>query len=64
MSVSGEKTHAPSPKRLRDAAAKGDVLRSRDLATAATVLAGAGWLVFAGPSMLDALDRTARLGLV
>ena len=64
MSESGEKTHAPSPKRLRDAAAKGDVLRSRDLATAATVLAGAGWLVFAGPSMLDALDRTARLGLV
>ena len=64
MSEAGEKTHAPSPKRLRDAAAKGDVLRSRDLATAATVLAGAGWLVLAGPWMLDALGRTARLGLV
>ena len=63
MSESGEKTHAPSPKRLRDAAAKGDVLRSRDLATAATVLAGAGWLVFAGPWMLAALGEAARHGL-
>ena len=63
MSEAGEKTHAPSPKRLRDAAAKGDVLRSRDLATAATVLAGAGWLVLAGPWMLDALGETARQGL-
>ena len=63
MSEVGEKTHAPSAKRLRDAAAKGDVLRSRDLATAATVLAGGGWLVLAGPWMLDALSKTARQGL-
>ena len=63
MSESGEKTHAPTPKRLREAAAKGDVLRSRDLATAATVLAGAGWLVLAGPWMLDALGQAARSGL-
>ena len=61
--TAGEKTHAPSPKRLRDAAAKGDVLRSRDLATAATVLAGAGWLVLAGPWMLTALGDAARHGL-
>ena len=63
MSETGEKTYAPSPKRLRDAAAKGDVLRSRDLATAATVLAGAGWLVLAGPWMLAALGEAARHGL-
>ena len=61
--TAGEKTHAPSPKRLRDAAAKGDVLRSRDLATAATVLAGAGWLVLAGPWLLATLGDTARHGL-
>ena len=61
--TAGEKTHAPSPKRLRDAAAKGDVLRSRDLATAATVLAGAAWLVLAGPWMLAALGDAARHGL-
>ena len=59
----GEKTHAPSPKRLRDSAAKGDVLRSRDLATAVTVLAGAGWLVLAGPWMLAVLGDAARHGL-
>ena len=63
MSETCEKTNAPSPKRLRDAAAKGDVLRSRDLATAATVLAGAGWLVLAGPWMLAALGEAARHGL-
>ena len=63
MSESGEKPHAPTPKRLREAAAKGDILRSRDLATAATVLAGAGWLVLAGPWMLDALGQAARSGL-
>ena len=63
MSEAGEKTHAPSPKRLRDAAAKGDVLRSRDLATAATILAGAAWLVLAGPWMLAALGDAARHGL-
>ena len=63
MSESGEKTHAPTPKRLRDAAAKGDVLRSPDLATAATVLAGAAWLVLAGPWMLEVLAQTARSGL-
>ena len=61
--AAGEKTHAPSPKRLRDAAAKGDVLRSRDLATAATILTGAGWLVLAGPWMLAALGDAARHGL-
>lgn len=63
MSETGEKTHAPTPKRLRDGAAKGDVLRSSDLATAVTVLAGAGWLVLAGPWMLEALGKAARLGL-
>ena len=61
--TAGEKTHAPSPKRLRDAAAKGDVLRSRDLATAATVLAGVGWLVLAGPWLLATLGEAARHGL-
>ena len=38
---SGEKSFAPSEKRLRDAAQKGDVLRSRELATAAVMCVGA-----------------------
>ena len=39
--TAGEKTFAPTEKRLRDAANKGDVLRSKDLGTAAVMLVGA-----------------------
>ncbi len=61
--MSGEKTFAPTAKRRRDAALKGDVLRSRELATAVAVLAGAVWLRFAGPWLLEALAGAARGGL-
>ena len=49
-----QKTEAPTPKRRRDAAEKGDVLQSRELGTALVVLVGAAWLAFAGPMMVDA----------
>ena len=61
--MSGEKTFAPTEKRKHDAALKGDVLRSRELATAAAVLAGAAWLKFAGPWLIEALADGARAGL-
>lgn len=61
--MSGEKSFAPTEKRKRDAAQKGDVLRSREVATAIAVLAGAVWLKLAGPWMLDALADAARIGL-
>jgi flagellar biosynthesis protein FlhB len=51
----GEKTQAPTQKRKKDAADKGDILRSRELATALVVLAGCVWLAMAGPSLLAAL---------
>lgn len=54
---SGEKTFAPTPKKRSDAAKQGDVLRSKELATAATVLAGLAWLAFAGPMLFDELSR-------
>lgn len=60
----GEKTFAPSEKRKRDAAKRGDVLRSRELTTAIGVLVGAAWLKFAGPWVLGLLGSTARTGLV
>lgn len=60
----GEKTLAPTEKRKRDAALKGDVLRSRDLATAAAMLAGAAWLKFAGPWLFDLLSGSLAEGLV
>ncbi|VWX53072.1 flagellar biosynthesis protein FlhB [Novosphingobium sp. 9U] len=57
---SGEKTFAPSAKRLRDAAKKGDVLRSRELATAGATLVAAAWLLIAGPWVLGLLAETLR----
>lgn len=60
----GEKSFAPSSKRLRDAALKGDVLRSRELTTAVAILVGAAWLHFAGPWLLEVLQQALRAGLV
>lgn len=51
----GEKTEAPTPKRRNDALEKGEVLRSKEFATAAVVLVGCAWLAFAGPSLIAAL---------
>jgi len=62
--TSGEKTFAPTEKRKRDAARKGDVLRSRELATAAAILFGAAWLTFAGPWLLHELGALMREGLI
>jgi flagellar biosynthetic protein FlhB len=50
----GERTEAPTAKRKKDAVEKGDVLRSRDLATALVILAGCGWLMLFGPSLVGA----------
>lgn len=61
--MSGEKSFAPTEKRKRDAAQKGDILRSREVATAVAVLVGAAWLALAGPWMLDAMANAARIGL-
>lgn len=60
---SGEKTFKPTEKRKRDAAKKGDVLRSKELGTAASVFAGALWLRFAGPWLMNSLEEVGRAGL-
>jgi flagellar biosynthesis protein FlhB len=59
-----EKGFAPSQKRLRDAARKGDVLRSRELVTAVAILTGAAWLRFAGPWLFERLEQALHVGLV
>ena len=61
--MSGEKTFAPTEKRRREAARQGDVLRSRELATAIAVLVGAAWLKFAGPWLYRRLAEAVRTGL-
>jgi flagellar biosynthetic protein FlhB len=58
----GEKTFAPSEKKLKDAVKNGDVLRSQDLGTAVAMLIGAAWLQFAGPWMLRVLQESLRAG--
>ena len=50
----GEKTEAPTAKRKQKASDDGQVLRSKDFATALVVLAGVGWLVFFGPALMAA----------
>ena len=61
--TAGEKTLAPSDKRLKDAAKEGDVLRSRDLAVAAATLVGAAVLKMAGPWLFEQLSAAMRIGL-
>ncbi len=51
-----QRTEAPTPKRRRDAAERGDVLQSRELGTALVVLVGAGWIALAGPMTMGALQ--------
>lgn len=61
--TAGEKTLAPSEKRLKDAAKEGDVLRSRELAVAAATLVGAALLKAAGPWLFGQLAGAVRMGL-
>lgn len=58
----GEKTFAPTPKRREDAAKKGDVLRSRELATLAATGAGALALWGLGAWLTEGLGHLARAG--
>jgi flagellar biosynthesis protein FlhB len=53
----GEKTEKPTQKKLDDAAKKGDILQSKELATALVVMAGIGWIAVTGPSVIDALSQ-------
>lgn len=48
----GEKTEAPTPKRKQKAADEGQLLKSRELATALAVLAGCGWMALFGPGLM------------
>jgi flagellar biosynthetic protein FlhB len=52
--MSEDRTEAPTQKRQDKAKEDGNVLRSRDLATALVSLVGVAWLVFMGPSLLAA----------
>jgi flagellar biosynthetic protein FlhB len=58
-----QQTEAPTPKRRKDAAEEGDVLISRELASALVMLAGIGWLALAGQWLVNAAVTMLRNGL-
>jgi len=57
---SGEKRFDPTPKRKSDAAKKGDVLRSKEVATAAAMAAGTFTFASVGPWLFDGIKTVAR----
>ncbi|MEE4152918.1 MAG: EscU/YscU/HrcU family type III secretion system export apparatus switch protein [Erythrobacter sp.] len=57
----GEKTFEPTAKKKRDAAKKGDVLRSKELGTAAALATGIAMLSALGPWLLDSFERVAQV---
>lgn len=60
---SDQRTEAATPKRRREAEEKGDLLQSRDLATALVMAAGALWLAIAGPATIGAIETMIADGL-
>lgn len=58
-----QQTEAPTAKRRKDAAQDGDVLISRELASALVMLAGIGWLALAGKWLVAASSEMLRSGL-
>ena len=59
---SGEKRFDPTPKRKSDAAKRGDVLRSKEVATAAVMATGTLMLMSIGPWLFEAIQSVARAG--
>lgn len=58
-----QKTEQPTPKKLADSAREGDVLLSRELATALMMLAAAGWIMAAGGWFVQSASELLRRGL-
>lgn len=61
--MGGEKTEAPTPKRLQDSVKKGDVWQSRELGNALAMGAMALWIVAAGGMLVEACGRVMAAGL-
>ena len=58
-----QKTEQPTAKKLADSKREGDVLMSRELATALMMLAAAGWIVAAGGWFVQSAGDLMRRGL-
>ena len=58
-----QKTEQPTPKKRADSKRDGDVLTSRELATALMMLAAAGWMIAAGGWFVQSASDLVRRGL-
>lgn len=58
--MAGERTEAPTPRRLRDARRRGDVAKSQEVASAAVLLVGALALRFLGETFAGELGAVMR----
>lgn len=58
-----QKTEQATPKKRADSAREGDVLASRELATALMMLAAAGWMIAAGGWFVQSASDLVRRGL-
>lgn len=58
-----QQTEAPTAKRKADATKEGDVLASKELATAVMMIAGAAWLIGLGGLFFDASKMLLKSGL-
>lgn len=58
-----QKTEQPTAKKKADSAREGDVLMSRELATALMMLAAAGWMIAAGGWFVQSAGDLLRRGL-
>ncbi|WP_326525404.1 EscU/YscU/HrcU family type III secretion system export apparatus switch protein [Sphingomonas sp.] len=62
MAEFGEKTEAPTPKRRQKALDEGQLLKSREFASALGVLVGCGWLAMFGSGLLGACKELMAAG--
>jgi flagellar biosynthetic protein FlhB len=59
-----ERTEQATPRRMQEAAEKGQVVRSRELTTLAMLLVAAAALLILGPTLIEGLAAQMRAGLV
>lgn len=60
----GEKTEAPTPKKLKDSAKKGDVLKSQDLGGAMVIFFGTASMLIFGGTLFQALADMLTSALI
>lgn len=61
--MAGEKTEAPTPKKLRDARKKGDVAKSQEIVSVGVLLAFAIGIRYVGPGMGEFMQESLRASL-